>query len=661
MVAIPRLDLPAPTSDSNITTSVAKAGVKITDYMLKQEQDATVLKHTKLDSDLRLGLTLKSQELKQNPEVQANPELYSEELSKFGQDFISKNTADLSYYSQARNKEALETTLNKAVLSKGSKYQIKQNAINQIQDLSGIVNNSSLEAFHEPSSGANSKLSLLKKVKQLQDTGVLRLEQGQKIIDKAFNSIDKSVIQGYLDTGDLENAEAYLNHEETQKNLGEAQYASFKGRIDQAKVTREKNIAKHKDIRYTVASVNYALDTNIPLDPNDTETKEALDVYYKNKTIKDQNGFSIPLSQSFAALDKNAQSELVRQTNHTSYIPKEAQSILNGFILNGNIGQQEFALDTIARMSENDRNNRALSFLDTKTRMVATSANRDISAGMPVKKALDLAQDKLNLSKDITEFRNSRLSKIHSDKKTDFVEEMKKTIAKATGLSSKIPFVGQSFDSGVNPITADKMLTDYKTLFDDYFLSTGDQELSTTLANKDFSHLYAISEVTNNKRLMKYAPEIYNSIPALSQSENVKWMKEQLQSDINEITGTGVDLDNVILIPDAQTAREVSGRAVPPSYTALLMNDDGDYLEVRKNGVIQRFHFDSSKARDEVETEFRAKQEEFRVKQRQGSSVLERSSRKEELLSQGKNTPKRSDDPLAWIPDYEFSNQFGEQ
>lgn len=602
MVRIPRLSLPEPTGGTNITTSVAKAGSKVADYMLKQEQDAAVLDHTKLDSDLRLGLTLKSQELKQSPEIQANPELYGQELEKYGQDFIDSNTEELSFYSKTRNKEVLQNTLNKAVLTKGNAYQIKQNSVNQINNLNSIATNSALQAFHDPSSSFGAKNALINQIQILQNNGVLRVEQGQKILEKATNSIDRASIQGYLDEGDIDKAEAYLNNNEVQKSLGAAQYASFKGKIDHARSQRDKGVIKALNAQAQITAIGLALNTNTPLDPTDPDTRKALNTYYDQSEYMSSDGTSRNLAQGLSSLDPEASKNLLTQVQKTAYIPKTAVNTLNSFILNGNTQQQTYALDTIARINENDKYGAATKYLDKKTQVISASANRDISAGMPLSRALKLAEEKMNINKDVAERRQKTLNSIHSNKEVNFEQNMKKSIETATGIDGERWYwPDSSFDDRTTSIQRDKALLDYQTLFDDYYKTTGDQDLATTLANKDFSRQYTITQVSGEKRLMKYAPELYYSVPELNREQNTKWQRKQLQEDVSLAVGTKVKNENIILIPDEQTAREANSKEGQPSYSILIRNEEGDYKEIRQNGQLQRFRFDMTEAKERTE------------------------------------------------------------
>lgn len=159
-----------------------------------------------------------------------------------------------------------------------------------------------------------------------------------------------------------------------------------------------------------------------------------------------------------------------------------------------------------------------------------------------------------------------------------------------------------------NDIEQETMMSEYRRIFQDEFLSTGDNALSRNRALDQIGRIYAPNTVTGSNRIMKFPPQ--NFYPSINGNQD--WMQDQLEADLNQIVfgdeaqspqgglaflGEGflaaagdmnwISAENVKLVSDETTRAQVM-RGEPPSYVAYYMRDG------LVNAIPQRFNFDPS-------------------------------------------------------------------
>lgn len=138
------------------------------------------------------------------------------------------------------------------------------------------------------------------------------------------------------------------------------------------------------------------------------------------------------------------------------------------------------------------------------------------------------------------------------------------------------------------------VLADYKRLYTDAFVQTGDSELAKNRALTTMQRIWGPNAVTGDSRLMKYPPQ--NFYP--SSASNPNWMQEQIAADVNDfvfgdeatppggglsgvVTDALIDIagganwvrpDNIRIMSDHVTRGEIAA-GKSPSYTVIYAND----------------------------------------------------------------------------------------
>ena len=104
---------------------------------------------------------------------------------------------------------------------------------------------------------------------------------------------------------------------------------------------------------------------------------------------------------------------------------------------------------------------------------------------------------------------------------------------------------------GGTPQQAGVVVDAYRDLVRHHFMRTGDAGLAKAAALKDVKRTYAVSEITGNKRLMRYRPEDHypkvasTEAAAISRGESHDYIREELVRVVNDwARGSGATIDS---------------------------------------------------------------------------------------------------------------------
>lgn len=148
------------------------------------------------------------------------------------------------------------------------------------------------------------------------------------------------------------------------------------------------------------------------------------------------------------------------------------------------------------------------------------------------------------------------------------------------------------------------MMGEYKTLFETEYKRVGNFERAKQRALDTLGRVYGPNHVTGDMRIMKFPPQkVYGAF-----NGSHDWMTEQVQTEITEFAGTEIGSENIHLVSDAQTRREVSMNEAP-SYQVYYWKD----------GVLEqhprRMFFSEGSNREAFEQERTEQMQEFDVDQ----------------------------------------------
>jgi hypothetical protein len=124
-------------------------------------------------------------------------------------------------------------------------------------------------------------------------------------------------------------------------------------------------------------------------------------------------------------------------------------------------------------------------------------------------------------------------------------------------------------------------------------LRTGDIDVSREVAFDTLKNVWGVTGVGGSERWLKYAPEVMYPLFGGDSDEVQKQLIEDMAA-----TGIGVNPDEIRLVADFRTSREVNpetGRR-QPTYAVGVLNEFGEYepLRDKKTGELKRWRPDFS-------------------------------------------------------------------
>jgi hypothetical protein len=250
--------------------------------------------------------------------------------------------------------------------------------------------------------------------------------------------------------------------------------------------------------------------------------------------------------------------------------PTDAMGQLEGMTRSKTQEQALFAFDTLARMEDMEPDAFAMRASEAVEKDVALYRQyRDV-----------LPQDELMemLGGGRTQEERTRRANLRTEAETNLA----KMGSGGTTLQEKVEEVVASYGAGIgrstpdllaSPAFARELNSDFQTYYTDFYSRTGDDELSTTLAQNAVKKLWDVTEIGGKEILMKYPPERVGYKPLAGSYD---WMTRQAKLE----AGAGED-EEVQLLSDEQTAQEVrdfkAGRGPAPSYMLMVKDANGVY------------------------------------------------------------------------------------
>lgn len=349
-----------------------------------------------------------------------------------------------------------------------------------------------------------------------------------------------------------------------------------------------------------IGRVVSSMAAGLPLDPGNTDDRRAVDLHFSRV-------FAPALAQTAPERQVEA---VLGYVNSAGVVPTALKNQWTATLRGNDAATKAGTADAIARL--NEMNPRLLENFDATDRRVAMSIASNLRLGIPAPQAVKRAEEAVHNADDpARKVRAARLSEEKLLKNSETVV--------ADALAEPALF---SLDFG-DATVGDAIVGEYRTLYRDHYLATGDADASKDLALSDVKRTWAVSRVGGERRLMKYAPERYG-VPTMSDADNAAWMQGQLNADLQ---GLGLPSEGIRLEVDPVTARQS-----PPSYIVLHEREDGVIDTLIKNGSPLRWRPDWKTApkRKEIEAEIEA-------------GVSKAKARRLQLIQQGP-------DPMAGLP-----------
>ena len=294
--------------------------------------------------------------------------------------------------------------------------------------------------------------------------------------------------------------------------------------------------------------------------------------------------FKVVFEPQLAGLTPELRNDkVVSYIDRFGVIPLPVASKLRAFMRNGSVANQADSADLISKLQE--INPQSLNELNGKDVAYSKSLTSAIRGGLTPDEAVAQTKEIFNpLREDVRKSLKIEFDALDINTKKDFQQRF------GTGFWAK--FFNNEADFSKSALGAKQAEEDYMNEFQRQFiLNGGNKEDASSSALNVIQDHYGATAVTGSERIVKYPPENYYAVKGLDND----WMTNQVQEQVNNITDRKVDLDDIAVVADIETSREVHNKT-PPRYTIMLKNDNGSYEPVIKNGQVMRMKFDSSEA-----------------------------------------------------------------
>lgn len=331
------------------------------------------------------------------------------------------------------------------------------------------------------------------------------------------------------------------------------EYASLTGRIEQSQQQGAIDGAASQQVRH-------ALETGVPIDPANPKVSKALNASFGQDVINLEVG-SDPWQAAAAAY-----------ATRTRALPEQAESWARAALRSPDPTVAAQAAQFLGGIDTTAPD--AMGRIDPTTKSMAAMMNSMISAGTDPAKAVETVRERvLNANPAVVK---SRAEQFTAGGKSSFA---------TTSTGALKSLVDRDFDTAFTnePAVTEALSVDFRSQLEKYFVRTGDIETARELAWSDLKRVYGPTKVNGSPQMMALPPERFGVTPDDVKKDVTQFVTLNPQAD-------GSTADDVVLVPDALTMRQVSGMLdgaqVMPSYR--LVTKTGD-LVVDKSGRPMRY------------------------------------------------------------------------
>jgi len=359
------------------------------------------------------------------------------------------------------------------------------------------------------------------------------------VVARAMSDLEIAVSRGEKGVGDVE--EAYSG------GRGWLSAAKRTQLIKQADKVEKEQTERHN----AIGRVQLALDGMAPaLNGKEPDDRKAVDAYFE-KVFKPSL-----TEQSEDEQSEDEQPEaLVNFIASVGMIPSEVKGATRTALINGETRDRVQSAALLAQIEQ--RNPLLLEGFGATERRFAAQINRLRNAGVPAQRAVEMAEAALKA--DPVE-RDARAARLRYERLLDTADEVVKNE------------MADGFWGFGEAEVGDAVVGEYRVLFREHFLATGDAEDAKKLTVSDLKRVWGVTEVGGDKRLMKYPPENYG-LAVMDADDNAEWMSNQLKEDLRSAGIEGVP----ILVSDVTTPKQQTWAVMVERDGLIepLIGDDG--------------------------------------------------------------------------------------
>lgn len=530
----------------------------------------------------------------------SNPEQLKKDLIESHKGF-SKNTpfqlrgvVEAQYEIMGRpminNALKMRTKINNDELLEASLSNITESFKNLEMSSVGMLSNDEHVAFDASRSAQLQMNTITSMVNQTGEDGLPLLSAAQRVsfLEKAKQSVVSAGIKGDFDssTDKIQTYKDFISGKKIFKFYDEEGnivreidplFEMNRGTFEKTRNYMEseiKSILKQQATVQSIANFQQKFDdNNLLIDPKNKEDRKQVDTHFDN--------VEAPKLENLSPEDRN--NEIVNYIDRVGILPKTVSGRLRATMRNGSLDNQIASADLISKLQE--VNPQSLNELDGTDVAYSLSLTSALRGGLEPTEAFAQTKEIFNpLAEDVRKTLKVEFNALEISPKKDFNQEF------GTSWWSKL--FNNEADLSKSALGVKQAEEDYLNEYQRQFiLNGGNQEDAKARALTVIGRNYGPTGVTGSDRIVKYPPENYYGVAGLSN----EWMTNQVQQQVNNITERDVDMDDIAVVADIQTAREIHNNT-EPRYSIMLKNDNGAYEPIIKNGLVMRMKFDATEA-----------------------------------------------------------------
>ena len=490
------------------------------------------------------------------------------------------------------NAVKFRTKINDDKLKETSLTNISEAFKTLEQNAAGMLSDDAHVAF-DASRSAQLQMNTISSMSQTLTEGGVPLfsaDQRVKFVENAKQSLVEAGVKGWFDQQpnkvkaykDFLNGEKtfklYNNDDELDTELDPLREMN-RGTFEKVRNYMETQIKRDmKKVSDGAENVNFAEvmnDPNMLIDPKNRQQRKMVDQY-----------FTQVISPQIANLNPEQRNdEITKYVSRVGIIPAEVQSVLRATLRSGSVENQTMSADLISKLQEVVP--QSLHEVDGSDVSYGLMLTKSIRGGLTPDEAVSQTKENFNpLKQDLIKQRREDFKFLEIDSEEDLLSKFSdrpwsRLFLNVTGLPK-------------DQASADQARIDYMTAYEEQYVQTGDQEIAQRRAADIIDRQYGVTKVSGGTRITKYPPENYYAVEGIDN----EWMETQLVNDVRAQTGADVSLDDIALVADVETAREVKNNK-KPGYVVMIRDETGAFNPVHKDRKLMRYFFDSSVAVEE--------------------------------------------------------------
>lgn len=587
-------DIPKTDFSTTAISGLEKIAVSSAKDAHRLQQTSEKLYLANFEKEARKSISEISERNKSNPEQLKKDLIESYKGFSSNAPFQLKSMMEAQYEIMGRpminNAAKLRTKINNDELIESSLSNITEASKNLEMSSVGMLSNDAHIAFDASRSTQLQMNTIDNMVHQKGEDGSFLLPASQRVafLEKTTQTVVSAGIKGDFDasTNKIQTYKDFISGKKKFKFYDEEGnitqeidplHEMNRGTFESTRKYMEhgiKEILKTQKESISIADFQKkSEDPNFLIDPQDKKTRKQLDAH-----------FSAVLEPQLVGLTpEERNNKVVGYIDRYGVIPLPVASSLRATMRSGSIVNQVEAADLISKLQEiNPQSLNELNGTDVAYSKSLTSA---IRGGLAPDEAVAQTKEIFNpLREDVRKSLKVEFNTLEINTNKDFQQRF------GTGWWATL--LNNKADLSKSALGAKQAEEDYMNEYQRQFiLNGGNKEDASSSALNVIGRNYGPTGVTGSERIVKYPAENYYAVDGIDND----WMTDQVRDQVNNITDRKVDIDDIAVVADIETAREVHNKT-PPRYTIMLKNDNGSYEPIIKNGQVMRMKFDSTEA-----------------------------------------------------------------